>query len=180
MIEVGEDTTHDDLREAIPLALSWRDRLLEWQGPWMKGGDNPFLEELSLRQADGEKYASLAERINHEVEELLREFLQYLDELAEAKANFKTMFDFYMWRSKANQFALEHARDLLRAVRLKDDEIEELLQSGLDNLRAKKPAFEREYPVSRERLIRTLRTWREGLKHHLHNQKQAQAEERQD
>jgi len=40
MIQVDEDTTSDDLRKAIPMALMWRDRLLEWQGPWMDGGDN--------------------------------------------------------------------------------------------------------------------------------------------
>jgi hypothetical protein len=37
MIEVDEDTTSKDVRRAIPLALEWRDRLLQWQGPWLQG-----------------------------------------------------------------------------------------------------------------------------------------------
>jgi hypothetical protein len=180
MMEVGEDTGSDALREAIPLALCWRDRLLEWQGPWMRGGDNPFLEELCLRQESGERYGSIAGRINRQVEALLQEFLHRLEEFEAAKPNFKTMFDFYMWQPKANQFSLEHARVLLRAVRIKDDEIEDLLQSGLDNLRAGKPVFDRGYPLSRERLIRTLRTWREGSKQELYNQKRSQTETSQE
>jgi hypothetical protein len=33
--------------------------LLQSQGPWMRGGDNPFLEELSDRQKAGQSYNEL-------------------------------------------------------------------------------------------------------------------------
>ncbi len=167
MIEIGEDITSDDLRSAIPLALLWRDKLLEWQGPWMRGGDNPFLEELSNRQKSGQSYNELANRINRRVASYLQEFADYLKEFEAAKPGFKTMLDFYMWRSTNNQFSYEHARGLLEALRLKNNEIEEMLKIGLENVQAGKPAFELGYPVSREKLISTLRNWRRGVKHQV-------------
>src|SRR5437016_3608313 len=165
MIQVDEDTTSDDLRKAIPMALSWRDRLLEWQGPWMLGGDNPFLEQLSLRQKAGETYRNLANHINQEAASWVHSHVAYTKELEAVQHSFKTMFDFYMWESKANPFSLDHARHLLRAVRLKDDKIDGLLTTAVDNVQAGKPAFEAEYPVSRDALISALRLWRSGRKH---------------
>lgn len=165
MIEIGEDTTSDDLRGAISLALLWRDKLLEWQGPWMRGGDNPFLEELSDRQKSGQSYNDLANRINQRAAAYLQEFASYLKEFEAVKHSFKTMFDFYMWQPKHNRFSYEHACGLLRALRLKDTEIEDLLRIGLENVQAGNPAFEPGYPVSREKLISTLRNWRRGVKH---------------
>jgi len=165
MIQVDEDTTSDDLRKAIPMALMWRDRLLEWQGPWMDGGDNPFLEKLSERQKSGESYKDLANRINQQATMWVHGHVVYNKELEAVKHSFKTMFDFYMWKSESNPFSLDHARHLLRAVRLKDDEIDELLRTAVDNVQSGKPAFEAEYPVSRDKLISALRLWRGGRKH---------------
>jgi len=165
MIEIGEDTTSDDLRSAIPLALLWRDKLLESQGPWMRGGDNPFLEELSDRQKSGQSYNELANRINQRVGAYLQEFANYLKEFETIKHSFETRLDFYMWQPKNNQFSYDHARGLLEALRLKDTEIEEMLKIGLENVQAGKPAFELGYPLSRENLITTLRNWRRGVKH---------------
>jgi hypothetical protein len=171
VIELSEDSTSNELRDAIPLALSWRDRLLDWQGPWIKGGDNPFLEELSMRQEDGEAYAELAERINFTITEHLSEFNDYLNELELVRSHFTTELDFYHWESKANQFAFDHARGLLKAVRLKADDIESLLRSGLENIQVGRPAFEKGYPISRDKLIGTLKSWRQSRKHRLAQEK---------
>lgn len=167
MIELGEDTTSDDLRTAIPLALLWRDKLLKSQGPWMGGGENPFLEELSNRQESGQSYNELANRINQRVGAYLQEFANYLKEFETMKHSFKTMLDFYLWQPEHNRFSYEHAGVLLKALSLKNSEIEEMLKIGLKNLQAGKPAFELGYPVSREKLISTLRKWRRGVKHQV-------------
>lgn len=177
MMDVGEDTTTQDLRDTIPLALTWRDKLLEWQGAWLGGGDNQFLEELSSRQEYGESYSELAKRINQTVTELLKEFNEYLIEFEAARSNFVTMLDFYLWKSKANQFSLDQAQDILKALRLKDDEIKEMLQVGLKNIQSGEQAFEEEYPLSKEKLRTTLRSWRQGRKHLI--AKQMQEEQRQ-
>ena len=165
MVEVGEDATSRDLRGAIPLALQWRDRLLRWQGPWMGGGDTPFLEQLSERQVRGESYRGLADRINERVGELVREFARYIDEYNAAKPRFRTMMDFYLWQPTSNQFALDHARSMLRALRVGDRDVELLLSQALHNVRAGLPPFEPGYPVSRDKLIATLRTWRTRPQH---------------
>lgn len=172
MMEAGEDTTSRDLHAAIPLVIEWRDRLLRWQGPWMQGSDNPFLEELSRLHEEGISYTKLANRINHRVVESLKELLKYLDELNIARPNFKTMLDFYLWQPTANQFSFHHASDLLKIIGMDTKEIEELLNLGLENLRSNKPAFESGYPVSRDKLISTLKTWRKGRKHLILKEKE--------
>lgn len=171
LIEVDEDTTSDDLRKAVPLALLWRDKLLELQGIWMKGGNNPFLEVLSLEQNAGESYTNIANRINKRIESLLIEHENYLNDLEANKIKFKTMFDLYLWKSHFNQFSLSHARDLLKALKLKNSEIDEILKFGLENIRMGKPAFEKEYPVSRDKIISTMKTWRKGKKHKIIQEK---------
>ncbi|MEX2030708.1 MAG: hypothetical protein WD906_07045 [Anaerolineales bacterium] len=167
MIEVGEDTTSQQLREAAPLALEWRQRLLKWQGPWMGGGDNPFLEQLDGRQQNGESYRALSESINHRVATLIQEFAAYIREYDSVKHEFKTMSDFYLWRPASNPFSFEHARDILRALRLKDKDIEPQLRKALENAKSGLPPFEAQYPVSREKMIATLRRWRQNPKHKI-------------
>jgi hypothetical protein len=167
MIEVAEDVTSQELRDAIPLALEWRQRLLMWQGPWMGGGDNPFLEQLDQRQQAGESYRDLSEEINRRAAQLVQEFATYINEYNSVRHEFKTMGDFYMWQPKANPFALEHARGMLRALQLKDKDIEALLRNALKAVGSELPPFEADYPVSREKLIATVRSWRQGLKHKI-------------
>jgi hypothetical protein len=167
MVEIDEDTTSEELRKAIPMALSWRDRLLNWQGPWLRGGDNPFLEELLACQESGETYSNLAERINKRISAYLSEYNQYLLEYEKMRPSFKTMGDFYSWKPKSNGFSLDHARGVLSALGYKKAIIEDLLLAGLENIRAGRPAFEKNYPVSREKIIGVIRRWRIGKKHKI-------------
>lgn len=163
-IEVDENTTSDDIRTAIPIALLWRDKLLELQGIWAQGG---FLEELSFKHKFGKSYSYLVNQINKHIESLLQEYENYLKDFEVNKHKFETMFDFYMWQSKFNQFSFMHAKGMLKTLKLKDSEIDELLKIGLENTESGKPAFEKDYPVCREKLISTLKTWRNGKKHQI-------------
>lgn len=165
MIDVGEDTTSNDLKEAIPLAINWRNRLLEWQGPWLRGGRNRYLEILSQRHENGQSYRILAKEINQKIVECLEEFNEYVKELEAAHSEFNKISDFYLWQPKANQFSLDHARYMLQALRLKEEEIEELLQIGFERIKVGEIAFEEGYPIDGEKLRNTLRSWREGRKH---------------
>ena len=169
MIEVGENTTSDDLRKAIPWALRLRDRLLEQQGPWQHGGDTPFLEELCYWHDSGHSYEILAERINETVANYLLEAAKYLQEYEAAQSQFKTQLDVFLWQSKLqiNPYSFQLARGLLEAVRLKDDEIDTVLLDALENIRSGRLAFEKGYPVSRDKLRETLRRWRESKKHQI-------------
>jgi hypothetical protein len=171
LIEVGEDTTSDNLREVIPLALSWRDRLLEWQGPWFHGGDNLYLEEISMRQEAGESYSQLAEAINNTITANLVDFHKLLQEFEQMRHQPTTAMEFHLWNLKHNRFSYEHARGLLEGLRFDSGEIETLLQAGIESLQAGEPAFEKGYPVSREKLISVLRVWRQGRKHNLIKEK---------
>jgi hypothetical protein len=180
MIEVREDATTSTVRNTIPLALRWRHALLEAQGPWTGGGTTYLMEDMVRRHDAGTSYASLAEMCNRTIEGHVREWLQYLDEFEAARPTFKTMGDFYLWKSEANQFALDHARYLLRHFPPdpadcdgpekeagRDQRINRLLTAALEEIRAGESPFGRDFPVSRERMIRALRTWGASRTHTL-------------
>lgn len=169
MIEVGEDSTARNIQSAIPLACEWRDRVMEYQGAWQGGGDNQFLEMLHYMNKGGVSYAELAKRINAKFESHLREAIAFDAELRKVLPRLKTQGDYLFWSTsseqKYNPFSLDHAKGLLKAIRIRDDEIEIAIKDGEENIRAGKEPFKVGYPVSQRKVIETLRTWREGLKH---------------
>lgn len=164
MLELDEDTTHQNIRDAIPLALKWRNRLLEWQGPLLEGGDNWAMNSLHLSQERGASYKDLANQINRGITEYLNEFNEYLKELKEAEPHFKTKLDFFMWRPQHRRNSLEEASELMTLIGFRDDEIEDILNYGLECIQEGEPPFMDEYPVTSERMRSTIRNWREGKK----------------
>ena len=78
MIDVGEETTSDDLRKAIPLALEWRDSLLEFQGRTGLYSDNSFLASIGEDVSKKARtlrfpYKEVAKGINSLIIDWLRE-----------------------------------------------------------------------------------------------------------
>lgn len=171
MIEVGEDTRAEQIRKVVPYALKLRDKLLEFQGAWIMGGDNLLLEELSERQKHGTSYKELAKLINEKVENHLREYLAYRMEVDKRypkyKKEFKRDLYFYAFSTefKHNCFSLVHSRDMLMALGLKEKDIEQFLRDGLEEIEAGRKPFAPDMPISQLKLIETLRTWRKGKKH---------------
>ena len=167
MPDIQEDATYENLREAIPLVLQWRDRLMEWQGPWLHGGDNSLLFRLHQRHEHGESYASLAEMINQKSTEYLIEYVQFLRDLNVALPKIKTEGDLF-WFSKDHDFkdySLFKARNLLIGVRLKEDYVDQVLDDEVNNLiEGNPPSFMKNFPVTGVKIGRILRTWREGKK----------------
>jgi hypothetical protein len=165
MIEVGEDATFESLRKALPLSLRWRGQLLAYQGPWMRGGDNRLLQRLHEMQQSGESYSELADQVNRKVSELLEEWTRHRAEYKLAKQQIKDPLDWITWHPSTDPFALERARTFLSALSLKHREIEVQLQAGLERIEGGLAPFEKDYPISREKMISVLRTWRLGKKH---------------
>ncbi len=191
MLLLDEDTTCTQIENSIPLALKWRDSLNKWQGIWLYGGYKSFLVQLDELQEQGVTYAELAERINKRVAEYLCQHMAFVKELESAKSELKTEIDCWSWLNSEdspdrmrNSCALARARDLLTAVRFQSDEcvkhgkskrkrpntdrpkdIEAILQDGLECISEGKPPFEKGYPIDRDRVIATLRSWR-GHEHY--------------
>lgn len=161
MIELRDDTTHDQIRDAIPLALRWRDRLVEWQGHWTSGGDQGLLEMMHQKQRLGMlSHAQIAEKLNQQIADHLIEHKGWQEEYFALKDDFKTMGDFYLHKWTYNQFAAEHAKGILETMRFPDSEIEAILSEGFGRIMNGEPPFEQEYPISRDKVINILRVWR--------------------
>jgi hypothetical protein len=161
MIEVGEDATHRTLREALPLALRWRDALLEDQGPWGGGGRNLLLIQLSDRQQLGGGPAAAARWLNGKIADLLREAFAFEREEEAARPRLRTFDDWLEWRPKANPYSFMHARDLLCELGWSKAEAEAVVREGLQRLRRGQQPFVGPYdPVSRARVERVVRTFR--------------------
>ena len=72
-IELGENTTARQLRDAEPLAMQWRDRLNEFQGRVLVE-HNPIFNEIQRLADSGLIYAEIARRVNKKISELLRDY----------------------------------------------------------------------------------------------------------
>jgi hypothetical protein len=97
MMQVDEDTTSENLRDAIPLALSWRDKLLDYQG----SKTNPLAEWSSMHER-GVTYPELARLINHTIAEDLKEYLEGVPYRYEDARNLLTLMGDRRIRKQAN------------------------------------------------------------------------------
>ncbi len=171
MLELGVYLSNPTtaIRNTASLASQWLDRLLEFQGPWMGGGENDFLERISLMQEDGYSYKVLAQMINKRIENYLREYLIYqevVDRIYPGQGNTNNIYyPIYSGELEINGFGPNHSRYLLRIFALKDDEIDLFLRDGLERLVKGENPFDQEYPISQLKVIDKLRTWRNGKKH---------------
>ncbi|MCG2786073.1 MAG: hypothetical protein L6461_13300 [Anaerolineae bacterium] len=162
LIEISDKTTHQDIRNAIPNILTWRDQLLEKQSDeigydLLKKIDRPsnrdeLLERFSYQQEHGAKYSDLAEHFNRLVGGCLKKYWEIQQKKSINTDELITM-----------KLTLVYAENLLKAVGLDQQDI---LKYGLENLSNKEPVFEKGYPVSRQKMIEVLRNWR---KSRLHN-----------
>jgi hypothetical protein len=165
VLRIDDNTTIQDLRDAAPLVLAMRDRLLEFQGPRDTGGSVLFFEHLCRDKAEGESWAKLAKRINSKVAELLQEWANYLIEYQEVAPRFKKFDDFFLWKSHADRFALERARDLMQLMKIPDPEIETIINDALEEINRGEPPFVDGYPIDADELRSTLRSWMSGKAH---------------
>lgn len=60
MIDVDDDATHENLRSATTIALLWRERLLEWQGPRRISDQILYLERFHNRHGSGGKLCNFS------------------------------------------------------------------------------------------------------------------------
>lgn len=161
MLEIGDKTTHKDIREAIPYILNWRDELRELQSD--KIGYQIFhnmlktptknkewlLELLSQSQERGISYANLAEKINIILSRCLFEVKSY----------------------EGKQISTEQLVDLDSITKSVNVIISAFNIEGLvvkeaqENITLGKSPFQKGYPVSRYKMIEILRTWRKSKQH---------------
>jgi len=168
VIEVGEEATAADLRAVLPVALAYRDRLTEIQGPWLFGGPNALFEELLVRRQYGEGPATLAREVNATLAEHLRACLLPFEggegyasvNPAMARVAVKITGN-REWLELPNPFEWEHAMFLATCFLPGEEAVVEL-QAALDNVRQGKAAFPPDCPVTPERLRQSLKTWRDG------------------
>jgi len=168
MIGVGEETTSEALHDAIPLAIDWRNRLLEWQGRQPTSTD-VFLFELHRLNQEGTSPAELAKQINQKVAGYLREYHQYWQERAAMLPQIRGGLGLLRWALNAgfDPFALHHARDLLRAIGFRDDEIGLHFTHGLKRIDDRETPFLVGEPVSGDKVREKLRYWRKNKKYQI-------------
>lgn len=178
-IDVREDVNSDQLREAIPLALNWRDKLIRVQGRTGLGTDNGLLWSLDNdlrhdrfneiwikgeRKKAGLTYKCIAEAINQVVTEWLYE---YLGEpmLANGKVSpYKANLDHHLDGIEMRvPDPIERARKVLKTMRLKDLEIEQEINSGIEAIKLGRYPFDVDTPISGRKLISVMKWWRGNI-----------------
>lgn len=179
MIEVGEDATHTTLRGLIPLALQWRDRLLEYQGPDPRRFETALKRQLLDAKRSGTKMTELAQRLNRHAAELLRAYAPARDAKVEAtrlgaqrveagedrEAVEAELTRKLLEREGLNFLAGEELRDLLEALHLASAEIQAYVCE--DPATVMRPGILKTYPISGDKIASVLRAWELNRKHEL-------------
>ena len=168
MIEVDENVTHEKIRNSIPLAIEWRNRLLEYQGPWINGGINYFLEYINSLHKQKVSYREIAKILNLKIEGYLKEYLKCKEKTIEFEKDLYYSIYSPELDDQYNQSAINHAVDLFTPFRWNDNDIDIWLQSGLDNIQNEKKPFLNETPISRQQIIDTLKQWRNSKKRKMY------------
>jgi hypothetical protein len=184
MIEVTEDTTNQQIRDIAKIALEWQRRLLDFQGAWRGGGRNEALERLSSRQERGISYAKLANEINVKLANRLYDYVAYRKEVdllfPELIQKHDSNMDYYIFwmEMKSNSASLSFAKGMLELFGMKQTEIDNCIREGLRMIASGDSPFLPNQPITRLKMIETLRTYREGRIHKsIQRVEQAEREE---
>jgi hypothetical protein len=175
-IDVGEFVTSDQLRDAIPLALEWRDKLIEFQGIIGIGSDYPILRDINNDLSHdykfrtiwtakggtktGMTYRDVATAINQIISEWLYESVDKSTPVNETFRYKKILKRHIFGIEERIPDPIERAQKFLKAMRLKDEEIELAISSGLESIKTGNYPFPDDYPLSKKKLISVLKWWR--------------------
>lgn len=144
-LRIGQYETARELRQLIPWVLKWRDRAVKWNGGYWKErrwyGVHP--------------------------KDLQREHLEYWNKMhtgGGGNRSYGGVADYLNLLLYTNLFIREldnETRLILDALNFSESEIETLLADARHNLEHGLPPFPDDYPpVTRDRVISVLRTWR--------------------
>jgi len=146
-VEIRDDTNGWDLRDAIPLLIALRDRLIRFQGLWLSGGANNFYELLARLKRRGASWAELADLVNDSVASHLVDWSQS-GKSQGAKQN-------------GGVSSLDQAKYLLRLMKITEPEIDTICAEALDNIaRGKKPFYGSKtgHPLDKDEVRSTVTT----------------------
>lgn len=155
MLEICNEAIHDKIRVAVKEALEWRDRINNLQGPAIDTAELPFLERLHRRHREGESYADLAKWINRR---LSNDLCNHEEPAGQSKIG---------RRQDNAPPPLDDIEKMLTLLRFSEETIENYIQDGLSLIQQGIPPFDHgnEYPVTRNKIIYLLRSWRESIEH---------------
>ncbi len=188
-VELREETSKTNMLKALPEIMTWRQRLIKFQGPWMQGGPNVLYERLLDRHEAGipgkystegdyigrirpGSYEDLARGLNRSFNEDLKSYLNDRRLEAEAAKQLQgqpvTVGQWRSWQFEASKtkdyrysLGLHHAKTLLAWMRIPQAEIESCCRDALDPLQNKVRLVDpMSGPITREHVINVLKQWR--------------------
>ena len=184
-IVVTDGTTYGMLQKALPLALRWRDAVLDLQGPTFNfRPQERLLDEFDRLQKDGRSYTDLARDLNEQVAESVAALVRYVKRTG-------LSFDCTTYSSVRSLFE-EVDRRHLGEVRHRDgkayesdmrlifewidaclrpiasffpeEECSAMLLEAVEQIDAGHSAFLPDFPIDRQKMISVLQTWRRSPK----------------
>ena len=181
-IDVDGDITKTKLEKSISLALDWRKRLTQYQGnTWIYSDyrllrlidENMLIKDETLAKKSSSKYArstmfydrfsyaDIAIAVNELISRWMYESINITHASIEDPPGFKILNLFLAEIENRIPDAKERSYKLLKVFRMGDNNIKQLLDAGVSNIHAGLLPFEKDYPLSRDKVIRTMRWSRE-------------------
>lgn len=172
---IMNNTRARDLRAAEPLLLQWRDRILDWKGPYPYFAGLKFFQDLDEKHNKGYSYKRIAEEANLNLLELMKAYYVFADNVMRVSSNFKTKGDYRNWiikswlaiddkKEKERRFnqaiAAKIAINQMYQFRMNDSEIREYVRYSLEDIKIGAERLLPDYPISREQVIYIMREWK--------------------
>lgn len=167
MIDVGENDKSSDLRAAIPLALKWRDRLVEWQGT-TRTGSSYFLEELCDLHKKKISYQEIANHVTGLIREDVRKCSAYITEYDPSLCAEDLMFLNWPIDIKG---AYTRIRYRLSVLNFSDQEIKKYVDGGLKAIEQNTQSFASEPLLDRIRIRDIMKSYQASNSHRLMEKK---------
>ena len=159
-MDIGEEARSEALRETIPLALEWRNRLIDYQG---KTGF--YSNELLIKAIEDDyqnskqsfgllrklTYQNITDALNQVVEDWLYEYLNVTDRSKSEISPYKVKLNFYLnWSSESYPNQLDRVKVLLKTFRINENGIDFFIDTGIDRITNGETPFLYGPPIIRE------------------------------
>jgi hypothetical protein len=145
LLGVNDHTTAEDLREAAPLVVALRDRLLEFQGPETSQGSRTALYKDLSELNENNTLPALTKALNELIAEHLGHCYQFLCELEHAHWNSPEEWLGWLTEKPRYVYALTGAEELLRHLNIPgirtDAEIHDFCAAALERIRKGEDAY---------------------------------------
>jgi hypothetical protein len=158
VIVISENATTKSLQKTIPVAINWKNIMLSEQGYWIKGGEKGYYESLLRMHEVGISYSKIAKKVNTGLAEDLKTLFEFDKKYRQLSP--KTIQEFLDSELINELGSYDRFIEDLKMWSYSEREAKKLVDAAFINIKKNFPPFEKDYPVSTNKVRGKLRRWK--------------------